>query len=79
MKRLKQSTIKAYTNTQLIKHLDRLDDLHITQKGASFFRVDFSTGEIYKDHGESFLFYCDDNSRDAILNAIQEIYFKLAI
>ena len=77
MKRLKETTIKAYTTNQLLKHLDRLDDQHIKTAGSSAYRIDFQSGQVLKSNGDHCFFYCSDYDRDVIISAIRGLYQRL--
>ncbi len=78
MNKLKQTTINKYSNKQLMRHLDRLDDHAIEKTGLCVYRVDFQNGQIHKTAGDHYFFYCCDSSRQEIISAIYDLYTRLA-
>lgn len=84
MKRLKPATMKRYTERQLMRHLDRLQDQTALNYECSPFRIDHAFGAIYEarqnnDGGTSYLFYCSDQNREDIINAIESTYRTIGI
>ena len=74
MKRLKDSTIKRYSNKQLVKHLDRLLDLF----DLAPFRLS-GCGEVfeYDPANNAYIFSFDTEDRDTLILAIEAIHRTL--
>ena len=77
MKRLKETTIKRYDANQLSNHLDRL--LNAFEAGTAPYRCDRYA--IWEHHQEFNIygFYCQYDDRDAIIDAINDVYKQLGI
>lgn len=78
MKLLKESTIKRYSNKQLLKHLDRLSDFvneKLSPAGTPApLRIDYAYGKVYKYDfltSDSYCFECSTEDRDYIISLIK--------
>jgi len=77
MKLLKESTIKRYSNKQLLKHLDRLSDHFEKLNPAGTpapLRIDYSYGKVYKYdflNLSGYHFECSTEDRDYIISLIK--------
>jgi hypothetical protein len=75
MKRLKDSTVKRYTNQQLLNHLDRLLSLFSV---APYRICDNLIFELKPSlNFESYHFAFSDLDRDRIIDSIETVYLKL--
>ena len=77
MKRLKATTIKTYTNNQLTRHLDRLQDKF---ERCSPFRISTS-GQVfeYSKADNAYFYTFTTNDRYSIIDAIESTYRQLGI
>ena len=81
MKRLKPTTIKRYDARSLRRHLDRLLDAF----DSAPYRIDqYKIRKLYtyiSDQGydEAYFVYCNLHDRDAILDAIYDVYQRLGL
>lgn len=77
IKRLKSTTVKAYTNNQLTRHLDRLQDKF---ERCSPFRISIS-GQVfeYSAIDNAYYFTFTTNDRHSIIDAIESTYRQLGI
>ena len=71
IKKLKQKTIKSYTTTQILRHMDRF----MSQK-AEIFRIDYAYGTmgVYDKADHCYYFFCNLNNREKILEALAMVY-----
>jgi len=74
MKLLNETTKARYSNTQLLKHLDRLSDFvsQYNGTGTAPLRIDFAFGTLFKyDYdAKCYYFECSIDDRDNILDLI---------
>jgi len=73
VKRLKESTIKAYSISQLRRHLDRLQNHFVD----SPYRLEY--GKVYKYEKKENVYYYYGETREAVIDAINETYKELGI
>ena len=73
--RLKETTIKRYDARQLRRHLDRL----LNAFDSAPYRIDQYQVGYLSARGDAYFFYCNLNNRDAIIDAIKDVYQKLGI
>lgn len=70
MKQLKTTTLNSYSTRQLIKHLDRAQDLFTDAP----YRIDWSFGKLLKLEDNAYLYDSSLDDREAIINAIQNTW-----
>ena len=73
MKRLKETTIKRYNASQLSNHLDRL----LNAFKCAPYRCD-QCG-IWELDEDAYYWFCNYTNRDAILDAIYDVYRQLGL
>ena len=81
MKLLKETTKARYSNTQLLKHLDRLSDFvaQYNETGTAPLRIDFACGKLFKYDFDANCYYfeCSELNRDCILDLIDTYSFHV--
>jgi len=77
MKRLKETTIKCYDANKLSNHLDLL--LNAFEAGSAPYRCDQSAIWFLDTDFNAYLFYCQYDDRDEIIDAINDVYKQLGI
>ena len=70
MKQLKDLTIKRYSTSQIIRHLDR----YLDQFEEAPYRI--SCGSLYALSGDAYLFHCSTHDRDEVLNVLHSVYLS---
>ena len=75
MKRLKDSTIKRYTNDQLINHLDRLQ----SELDEPLYRITCNQVFAYNQNMKAYCFECTNYHRESILDCIRRSWNALNI
>ena len=75
MKRLKETTIQQYDAGQLRRHLDRLLNLF----DCAPYRIDHYSVGYLSELGDAYFFYCTLSNRDAIIDAINDVYRRLGM
>jgi len=75
MKLLKETTKARYSNTQLLKHLDRLSDFiaqYNYSKGIAPMRIDWAYSKVFTfDYdNDCYVFECSTLNRDRVLQLI---------
>ena len=64
---LKESTIKKYTNKQLLNHIA----IVMSKRENPFFRVDQYRG-LYRLQHNHYVFYCSSHNRDELIQVIKK-------
>jgi len=74
MKLLKETTKARYSNTQLLKHLDRLSDFvsDYNEDNVCPLRIDLAYGSVHKFDfdANAYYFRCSADDRDSILDLV---------